>query len=126
MIALLLIVGLTAVVYFYLTRTFDYWQKRGVKHDKPWPLFGTYAKNFFMQANFADMAAQTYRKYPGEKIIGCFEYSAPELVIRDPALAKAVLIDATHFHRRGFFRNNFESNRCRRICSLPRVTCGVC
>uniref|UniRef100_A0A0K8TV46 unspecific monooxygenase n=1 Tax=Epiphyas postvittana TaxID=65032 RepID=A0A0K8TV46_EPIPO len=101
---LAVVLGLAAALYFYLTRTFDYWRRRGVKHDQPWPLFGTNAKNYLMQATIMKMATDTYKKYPGEKVVGYFRSSTPELVIRDPALAKRVLIsDFNSFHRRGIF-----------------------
>lgn len=109
MITLAVVVGLAAALYLYLTRTFDYWQKRGVKHDKPWPLLGTNAKNYFLQASIVNVATETYRKYPGEKVVGFYRSSYPELIIRDPALAKSVLTnDFSSFHRRGILPGNAE------------------
>ncbi|XP_073949896.1 cytochrome P450 6a2-like [Choristoneura fumiferana] len=109
MITLAVIIGLAAALYLYLTRTFDYWQKRGVKHDKPWPLFGTNAKNFFMQATIVQVASETYRKYPGEKLVGFYRSSNPELLIRDPALAKSIFTtDFSSFHRRGILPGDVE------------------
>ncbi|XP_073956306.1 cytochrome P450 6B6-like [Choristoneura fumiferana] len=99
MIALAVVFGLAAF-YFHLIRSFNYWQKRGVKHDKPWPLVGNNAKDFLMLANVMDMGTEVYRKHPREKIVGFFNYSKPELVVRDLALAKRVLTDSTYFHRR--------------------------
>ncbi|XP_061723647.1 cytochrome P450 6B1-like [Cydia pomonella] len=93
---------LLAAVYYYLTRTFNYWIKRGVKHDKPIPLFGTNAKNFLLCANPVDMAREAYKKYPTEQLVGFFRGTRPELIIRDPELAKRVLTsDFNSFHRRG-------------------------
>lgn len=109
MITLPVLIGLVVALYLYLTRTFDYWQKRGVKHDKPWPLFGTNARNYLMQLSTADIATETYKKYPGEKIVGFYRSSRPELVIRDPALAKRILTnDFAYFHRRGIMPADFQ------------------
>ncbi|XP_048001590.1 cytochrome P450 6B1-like [Leguminivora glycinivorella] len=48
------------------------------------------------------MAREAYKKYPEEQLIGFFRGSRPELIIRDPELAKRILTsDFNSFHRRG-------------------------
>ncbi|KAL0819290.1 hypothetical protein ABMA28_008527 [Loxostege sticticalis] len=104
MIFLLLIFAATVVaVYFYKTKTFNYWAKKGVKHEKPVIFFGNNVKNFLMMESRAQAMERMYWKYPKEKVVGFYRSSVPELVLRDPALIKSVLVsDFGHFHMRGF------------------------
>ncbi|KAJ8713339.1 hypothetical protein PYW07_013709 [Mythimna separata] len=99
-----LILAIVALVtlYFYGTRTFDYWKKKGIKHDKPLPIFGTNLKQFMQKASICNMATETYKKYPEEKVVGFYRGTAPELVIRDPEIIKRILTtDFQYFHSRG-------------------------
>ncbi|PZC84161.1 hypothetical protein B5X24_HaOG200083 [Helicoverpa armigera] len=102
MFFILVIVTLVSL-YLYGTRTFDYWKKRGIKHDKPIPIFGTNLRQFLQQASMAMMATEVYNKYPEEKVVGFFRGTAPELVVRDPEIIKRILVtDFQYFHSRGF------------------------
>ncbi|XP_075978670.1 cytochrome P450 6B2-like [Anticarsia gemmatalis] len=89
-------------LYFYGVRTFDYWKKRGIKHDKPLPFVGTNFKQFVQRASMAMMATETYRRYPDEKVVGFYRGTSPELVIRDPEIIKRILVtDFQYFYSRG-------------------------
>nr|QAX33063.1 cytochrome P450 CYP6AB14 [Carposina sasakii] len=102
MILLILSAVFFITLYVYTTRTFDYWKKRGVKHDRPIPFFGTNKENFLMKKSITQMAADAYWKYPTEKIVGFYRCSRPELVIRDPVIAKRILVtDFAYFYPRG-------------------------
>ncbi|CAG5025116.1 unnamed protein product [Parnassius apollo] len=51
----------------------------------------------------AMLATEVYNKYPEEKVVGFYRGTKPELVIRDPAIAKRILVnDFQHFYARGF------------------------
>lgn len=89
-------------LYLYGTRNFNYWIKRGVKHDKPVPFFGTDMKRLLLQRSVVQMATDVYRKYPNEKFVGYYRGSIPELVIRDPDLIKQIITsDFAFFYKRG-------------------------
>lgn len=91
------------VFYLYGTRTFNYWKKRGIKHDPPLPFVGNNWKQFAQQASMCMMATEMYNKYPEERVVGFYRGTSPELVIRDPEIAKTILIsDFQHFYARGF------------------------
>lgn len=108
MITLAIGVVFLVSLYLYFTRTFDYWKKRGVKHDRPWPVFGTNARNFLFQINLIDVTTDAYLRYPDERVVGFYRSSRPELIIRDPTIAKRILADDfLYFHERGF---NFSKN----------------
>lgn len=102
MITLAIIVVSLIAFYFYGTRTFKYWETRGVKHDKPIPLLGNNARNYLMQKSVSEMAVEMYWKYPNEKVVGFYRATSPELVIRDPEIVKRILTnDFMHFYPRG-------------------------
>lgn len=89
-------------LYFYSTRTFKYWEKRGVKYIKPFPFFGTYGSVYLMQKSTSQINVDAYWSYPEEKVVGQFWASRPQLLIRDPEIIKRVLVtDFLHFFPRG-------------------------
>ncbi|CAH2049033.1 unnamed protein product, partial [Iphiclides podalirius] len=90
------------VLYLYGTRTFKYWEKRGVKYVKPVPFFGTYGSVYLMQKSTTQVNIDAYWRYPNEKVVGQFWASRPQLLIRDPEIIKRVLVtDFLHFFPRG-------------------------
>lgn len=101
---LLLVAGLCAIltlVYYYGTRTFDYWSKRGVKHDPPIPFFGTAKRQFLQQISYADIYDEMYWKYPKERFVGYYLTTTPLIILRDPELVKRILVsDFDHFYGR--------------------------
>ncbi|KAG7299396.1 hypothetical protein JYU34_016343 [Plutella xylostella] len=98
-----LIIAIIAVlIYFYGTRNFSYWNKRGVKHDDPIPVFGNNFRQFFQMISITDIVAEQYQKYPDEKVVGFYRANEPRLILRDPELIKKVLVtDFPYFYSRG-------------------------
>ncbi|RVE51553.1 hypothetical protein evm_003823 [Chilo suppressalis] len=97
----LILIALTAL-YFYGTKNQNYWQKKGIKHDKPIPFFGTMAKSYLQQKSITEMTVYNYWKYPKEKVVGMYMSSWPALVLRDPEIIKEVLTsDFLYFYPRG-------------------------
>ncbi|CAG9792321.1 unnamed protein product [Diatraea saccharalis] len=98
-------------LYYYNVRNFDYWKKRGVKHDKPILFFGTNSKNFLLLKSRSEITEEMYFKYPDEKVVGFFRSTTPELITRDPEIIKKILIsDFSYFYGRGFhpYKQNIE------------------
>nr|ULR85483.1 cytochrome P450 [Spodoptera frugiperda] len=103
MIVIAVVVVLLVTLYFYGTRNFKYWEVRGVKHDKPLPLFGNNLQGYLFRSSMTQVADELYWRYPDEKVVGFYRSSRPELLIRDPEIAKRILItDFAHFFERGF------------------------
>ncbi|XP_063537295.1 cytochrome P450 6B6-like [Cydia strobilella] len=106
MITIAIVLIVLVALYLYNVRTFDYWEKRGVKHDKPVLLFGNNADNYLMRKSVTEKAVEMYWKYPNERIVGFFRSTRPELVIRDPEIVKHLLVsDFYHFYPRGLISN---------------------
>ena len=43
--------GLLVAIYFYLTKDFGYFEKRGIPYEKPYPLFGSMGKILFKKVD---------------------------------------------------------------------------
>ncbi|XP_073954739.1 cytochrome P450 6B2-like [Choristoneura fumiferana] len=95
------IIVILILIYYYGTRTFNYWSKRGVKHDPPIPFFGTAKRQFLQQISYADIYDEMYWKYPKERFVGYYLTTTPLLILRDPELVKRVLVtDFSYFYSR--------------------------
>nr|QZP43551.1 cytochrome P450 monooxygenase CYP6AB190 [Ephestia elutella] len=104
MLAVICILTGLLAFYWYGTRTYNYWTIRGVKHDRPLPFVGNNLNQFMQKASVAMTANEIYRKYPEEKVVGFYRAQSPELVIRDPEIAKRILLtDFNYFHSRGLY-----------------------
>lgn len=90
------------ILYFYNTRTFSYWKKRGIKYEEPALFFGTNKEVYLGRQSRTQFVQKVYWKYPNEKVVGGFRSTTPELIIRDPQLIKDVLVtDFSSFYVRG-------------------------
>uniref|UniRef100_A0A2A4JQP9 unspecific monooxygenase n=1 Tax=Heliothis virescens TaxID=7102 RepID=A0A2A4JQP9_HELVI len=102
MITAALALVVLVALYLFGTRTFRYWESKGVKHDKPIAFIGTNARGCLMQKSVTQMLAEMYWKYPEEKVVGFYRAMNPELIIRDPELVKRILVtDFQYFYPRG-------------------------
>ncbi|XP_013161758.1 PREDICTED: cytochrome P450 6B6-like [Papilio xuthus] len=102
MLTLAVVFVLCVALYLYGTRTFNYWEKRGIKHDKPIPFFGNNSRMYLWQKSMTEIGVEMYWKYPKERVVGFYRAMRPELVLRDPEIIKRVLVsDFGYFHMRG-------------------------
>ncbi|CAG5040811.1 unnamed protein product [Parnassius apollo] len=102
MITVIIAIITVLSLYVFGTRTYKYWEQRGIKYDKPIPFLGNNARNFLMQASQTEIVVEMYWKYPKEKVVGFYRAFRPELVVRDPEIVKRVLTtDFIHFYPRG-------------------------
>ncbi|XP_073961130.1 cytochrome P450 6B2-like [Choristoneura fumiferana] len=107
MIHLMIIGSIIVAFYFYTTRTFKYWEKKGVKYDKPIPIFGNMAPSFLAQKTISQLVEKLYWKYPEEKVVGLFWSSNPELLVRDPDIIKRIwTTDFDYFYSRGLYETD--------------------
>ncbi|XP_026729653.1 cytochrome P450 6B5-like [Trichoplusia ni] len=94
------------LLYKYFTKNHDYWEKRNVKYEKPIPIFGTNYENVIGKKSIIEKATEVYNKYPTEPVVGMFRGTTPELVVRDPEIARKILnVDFAYFYRRGLGKN---------------------
>ncbi|XP_012057973.1 PREDICTED: probable cytochrome P450 6a14 [Atta cephalotes] len=91
-----LILGALIAFYFYLTRNYKYWQKRGIPCvDGALPGFGNMLSVICMKTHIADFCCKIYKDNKGHSMVGIYDFTSPALIIIEPALIKMVL--QTHF-----------------------------
>ncbi|GBP59922.1 Cytochrome P450 6B2 [Eumeta japonica] len=93
---------LIGALYWYGTKDYDYWKKRGVKYEEPIPFFGNGFWHFVQRKSPTQANEEIYNRYPNERFVGSYFAGEKVLTIRDPELVKAVLVsDFMFFHKRG-------------------------
>uniref|UniRef100_A0A0K8TVR2 unspecific monooxygenase n=1 Tax=Epiphyas postvittana TaxID=65032 RepID=A0A0K8TVR2_EPIPO len=96
------IVAVFGALYYYFTRTFNYWNDRNVRGPKPVPLFGNIFKFSAQSTYVGEIMKNAYHDYPNEKVVGVFRMTTPNLLIRDLDIAQHVMIkDFDNFVDRG-------------------------
>ncbi|KPJ04479.1 Cytochrome P450 6B1 [Papilio xuthus] len=102
MYTLVTIAALLATLYYYFTRTFDYWKKRNVVGPKPLPFFGNLKDSFLRKTSLIVVNKNIYNAYPEEKVVGIYRMTSPTLMVRDLDIMKHILVkDFEQFIDRG-------------------------
>ncbi|XP_013174121.1 PREDICTED: cytochrome P450 6B5-like [Papilio xuthus] len=89
---LLAVTTLLLSLYYYFTRTFDYWKKRNVVGPKPLPFFGNIIDSVLRREHLIMTLKKIYPAYPNEKVVGLYRMTTPCLMLRDLDIIKHVLI----------------------------------
>ncbi|CAG2110102.1 unnamed protein product [Medioppia subpectinata] len=82
--------GLTSIIalYWYFTRNFNYFKKRGIIGPRPVPVLGNLWDVIFVSN--PELEVQRFKKYG--KIYGVFEGQKPILRIGEPAIVKEIIV----------------------------------
>jgi hypothetical protein len=92
-----------ALICHYLTSTFSYWEERGVKFEKPYPVVGSMLPVMTLREHMIDHFHRMYLQHEDEPFVGFYQGRSPALLIRDPELVKNILVkDFAHFVDHGF------------------------
>lgn len=95
--------------YKYLTYHYDKWNKLGVPHLEPTPLFGNFGDSIMGRAPLVDLIQSLYNRYEGYRYFGMYAGRNPSLVLRDPELVHAVMVkDFVHFYDRISNKTSFK------------------
>lgn len=90
--------------YFYFTRNFKFWEKKGVKYEPPTIFFGNIFEAIIFRKSQGEIIFDIYKKYQNEKVVGMFNLDYPALLVRDPDLVHKVFVTDFNF----FADNDFE------------------
>lgn len=97
----LLLLCILYLLYYLLTKKYDYWKKKKVPYLKPLPLFGNYKDYMLLKTFIGNAAKKMCQQYPDEPYIGVFYGTEPTLLVQDPELLKVIMIkDFYYFHGR--------------------------
>lgn len=88
---LLALLLLAYLLYKYSSRHFNYWKNKGVPFVKPLPFIGNLLETLTFKKTFSKILATYYTQFQS-RCFGIFLFDKPFLVIRDPSLAKRILI----------------------------------
>ncbi|XP_023934973.2 cytochrome P450 6B5-like [Bicyclus anynana] len=92
----IIIILLTILLKYILTKNHDYWKKRNVPYLEPSLIFGNYKEAILLKKHQSQVTFDICSKFPNEPYIGTFFGTDPALVVLDPNLLKLIL--ATDFY----------------------------
>lgn len=97
---LLFILVTLAILYKYISRHSDYWQKKNVRGPTPKLFVGNLWDVVTLKVPYSTYLHNLYKSYD-DPFVGFFNFDDPALLIRDPELAKTILIkDFNYFQDR--------------------------
>lgn len=132
----LVLIALCYAVYYYFTRTFNYWKKRNVAGPEPIPFFGNLKESALRQKNLGVVMQEFYEMFPNEKVVGVYRMTTPCLLIRDLDIIKHIMIKdfelfadrGVEFSKQGLGQNLFHADgdtwRALRSRFSPMFTSG--
>ncbi|XP_043268776.1 cytochrome P450 9e2-like [Venturia canescens] len=85
------LMGLLAIFYFFF-RKLKKFEKLGILHLRPWPVFGNMGSSLFKQRLLADVIDEVYKLNEDAKYVGFYDFGEPVVVIKSPDLIKNVAI----------------------------------
>lgn len=105
-VLLTIFISLVIYIYWYIKKSFSYWESLGVPHDKPEIPYGN-ARGLGKTSNFYYITQNLYNKYKGKcKISGMYLFVQPSCVAMDLDLIKTILVkEFASFSDRDFFTN---------------------
>ncbi|KAL6430829.1 hypothetical protein ACFW04_006978 [Cataglyphis niger] len=102
LVSLIFIALLT--LYFYLTKNYNYWQKRKIPcPDGALPGVGHFWDFITMKMSISECCRNIYNNYRNRSMVGVYNFRSPALLVLEPELVKTVLqTNFANFHENGF------------------------
>lgn len=104
LITLSLLAIACALIYFYITEKYKFFESRGIAGPKPEFFFGNLREAFFKRRHFSSIINDFYEMFKDkEQIIGFYNITTPYYLLLDPEVVKQVLVkDFKHFRNNEF------------------------
>ncbi|XP_065214564.1 cytochrome P450 6k1-like [Planococcus citri] len=100
---ILLIISSVLYLYWYLKKTYSFFEQHGIPYIKPTFVFGNLTDVILLRKSMAEAFADLYKSLEPHKFAGIYAGTKPMIMIRDPELLKDILIkDFAYFSDRGF------------------------
>lgn len=93
--AVYIITLICVLVYYFYIKTksaHGYWKSRKIKGPKPQYLFGNFGAVINKKESVTTLAANIYKQFSTEKVIGIYQGWEPALIVNHPQLIKRVLV----------------------------------
>ncbi|KAM7344112.1 uncharacterized protein ACRADG_010944 [Cochliomyia hominivorax] len=105
-ILIYLLIIIISVIFYYIKKNLNYWQKLDIPHEKPHFIMGN-LKGARTKYNVGEIFAEYYKKFKGSgPFAGIHIVHRPGVVVLDTSLIKNVLIkDFNNFADRGLYYN---------------------
>ncbi|CAH2013955.1 unnamed protein product [Acanthoscelides obtectus] len=99
MILLLFGIAIIATLfYYYCIKPMSYWKNLGVQQTEPIWFFGDSWRNILRYQNVLELIDYLYYGSGNGRYGGCYTFTTPTLIIKDPELTKQILVkDFDHF-----------------------------
>ncbi|XP_071653716.1 cytochrome P450 6k1-like, partial [Temnothorax longispinosus] len=91
---------LIIIAYFYMTRNFKYWKKRGVLQIPPTLIFGNFIKCLILKKAPSYFLKELYERAKDEPYIGFYIFNKPFLLLRDRKVIQHVFTADSNFGNR--------------------------
>ena len=80
-------------LFYYLTKNYSHWKRKGISYiPGAVPGFGHMWPMILLRENFPELCQRLYNSAPGLSMVGFYHMRTPALLIRDPDLAKIILV----------------------------------
>ena len=101
---ILTIVAGTLAIYYFFSRKLGNFEKLGIIHKKPWPIFGNMAGPLFRRSHLVDAIDEVYKLNEEADYVGFYDFGEPVIMIRSVELIKNITVkNFDHFvDHRGF------------------------
>lgn len=100
---LLLVTCAVLSLYWYLKKSYSFFEQHGIPYIKPSFLFGNMIDVILLRKSFAEGCADLYKTLEPHRFAGIYAGTKPMVLIRDPNLLKDILIkDFAYFSDRGW------------------------
>ncbi|XP_078034043.1 uncharacterized protein LOC144468453 [Augochlora pura] len=97
-VVLALVVVATIAVYYYMRKSWKYFDDRGIPHANQYPIFTTFWELFVKKKTFVEMFHENYKLEPDAKYVGFHDFGMPMIMVRDLELLKSIMIkNIEHF-----------------------------
>ncbi|XP_071875503.1 uncharacterized protein [Bombus fervidus] len=89
---ILIISSLMVAAYFFMTRKFNHWSKRGISELPPTPFVGNFMDCLLSRKSGSAFVKDVYDYGEGLPFLGFYVFDKPYLLVRDPELVKYILV----------------------------------
>ncbi|XP_022824885.1 cytochrome P450 6B2-like isoform X5 [Spodoptera litura] len=97
------------LLYYIITRKYDYWKFKNVAHTKPKFLLGNYGDVMLLKKNIGEVIQDYCNEFSEDKYIGAFHGTEPVLIPKDPEIIKLIVTkDFYYFSGRELSEHNHK------------------